>query len=359
MTANPNGGVGSGSADPCEAAAWRAARRAALDHVLSLIAQSSWSDGLVLRGSMAMLAWAGDAAREPGDLDWVVLDRLAIPVDSQDPYPYVDELDFVQQWPEAADGAARYEIWRHEEFEAGGSHPVLPPEGLRWVIDADATEPSRPYADLIESVRSDPEAAAGLLLDADGAHEDGEWTYAGYDTPGVRLIIPWQADGLGAGHVQLDFARDERLPQAPILSAIPRGDGGPPTVVRTASRELSLAWKLLWLYTDSVAGTAACKDLYDAVVLAEADETRLSPDLLRKVLSRAPIEGEGFGTYAIHVDEADWAEFRRDRPGAQGTAGEWCTRLLRAVRAGSRISEVAQLRGEGAATPPPRSRVVD
>ena len=333
MTAKPNGGVASSSADSCEAASWRAARRAALDHVLSLIAHSSWSDGLVLRGSMAMLAWAGDAAREPGDLDWVVLDRLAVPVDSQDPYPYVDELDFVQQWPEAADGAARYEFWQYEEFETGGCHPVLPPEGLRWVVDEDATEPSRPYADLIELVSSDPQAEPGLLLDAAGAHEDGAWTYAGYDTPGVRLLIPWHADGLGAGHVQLDFARDERLPQAPVLSAIPRGDAGPPTVVRTASRELSLAWKLLWLYTDSADGASArSKDLYDAVLLAEARETRLSPGLLRAVLRRAPSKGEGFGPCAIHVAEADWAEFRRDHPRIHGTADKWCARLLRAVR---------------------------
>lgn len=323
----------SGPAEPCGPAAWRTARRAAMDHVLGLIAASSWSDGLVLRGSMAMLAWAGDAAREPGDLDWIVLDQLAVPVDSLDPYPYVDELDLVQQWPEAADGAARYEIWQHEEFETGGFHPVLPPEELHWVIDQDAKEQSRPYVDLIELVRRDPEAAPGLLLDAAGAHEDDEWTYSGYDTPGVRLVIPWRAEGLGEGQVQLDFARDERLPEAPILSAIPRGDAGPPVVVRTASRELSLAWKLLWLYTDSATGgDARSKDLYDAVLLAESELTRLSPGLLLEVLRRAPIEEEGFHPYAIHVAEADWAEFRQAHPWVQGMAGEWCTRLLRAVR---------------------------
>ncbi|MER6319914.1 hypothetical protein ABT237_40140 [Streptomyces sp. NPDC001581] len=53
--------------------------------------------------------------------------------------------------------------------------------------------------------------------------------------------------------VRPDFARDEWLPEPPVLTAIPRGDGTGPTVVRTASRELSLAWKLLWLHAHCAA----------------------------------------------------------------------------------------------------------
>ncbi|MFD8377404.1 hypothetical protein ACFV2X_02290 [Streptomyces sp. NPDC059679] len=79
----------------------------------------------VLRGSMVMLAWAGEAAREPADLDWVVLED-EVRVDPLDPYPYVAGVEVVQQWPHAADGAARYEIWRDEEFDTGGQRAVPP-----------------------------------------------------------------------------------------------------------------------------------------------------------------------------------------------------------------------------------------
>jgi hypothetical protein len=51
---------------------WRVARRAALDHVLTVVASSRWAGHLVLRGSVTMAAWAPDAARDPGDLDFVV-----------------------------------------------------------------------------------------------------------------------------------------------------------------------------------------------------------------------------------------------------------------------------------------------
>ncbi|MER7282774.1 nucleotidyl transferase AbiEii/AbiGii toxin family protein [Dactylosporangium sp. NPDC000244] len=51
---------------------WRRARRAALEHALGAIARSRWAGHLVLRGSVTMAAWVGDAARDPGDLDFVV-----------------------------------------------------------------------------------------------------------------------------------------------------------------------------------------------------------------------------------------------------------------------------------------------
>jgi hypothetical protein len=42
-------------------------------HALSVIARTRWAAHLVLRGSVTMAAWAGPAAREPGDLDFVVV----------------------------------------------------------------------------------------------------------------------------------------------------------------------------------------------------------------------------------------------------------------------------------------------
>lgn len=73
--------------------------RRALDHILELVAGHPCGDSLVLRGSMAMLAWVGDRARPPGDIDWVVRPLAGAPVDSRSPYPYVQNLDQVRLWP--------------------------------------------------------------------------------------------------------------------------------------------------------------------------------------------------------------------------------------------------------------------
>ncbi|MEW2397094.1 nucleotidyl transferase AbiEii/AbiGii toxin family protein [Streptomyces sp. NPDC046862] len=310
-----------------------AAHRAALDHLLTLIAEAPWSSCLVLRGSMTMAAWAGPAAREPADLDWVVLEDEVL-VDPLDPYPYVDAVDVVQQWPEAADGAARYEMWGYEECDPGGRRPLLAPEGLRWMVaDEETAEPGPPYMDLLDRVRTSPEAAPGVLLDADAAKPDGTWTYAEYDTPGVRLVVPWRTDGVLSGDVRLDFARDEVLPEAPVWTLVPRGDGGAPVAVRTASRELSLAWKIQWLHTDCAGeGEAQGKDLYDAVLLAEAPGTRLSPRLLRKVLRRTPGNAaDAFGPDTMASWQVDWNGFRAEHPWIRGTAQDWLGRLVRAL----------------------------
>lgn len=60
-------------ADPVRGETWRTARRQALHLVLAAIAGSEWADALVLRGSLLMPLWFGEAAREPGDLDFVVV----------------------------------------------------------------------------------------------------------------------------------------------------------------------------------------------------------------------------------------------------------------------------------------------
>ncbi|GAA2278492.1 hypothetical protein GCM10010430_75580 [Kitasatospora cystarginea] len=63
---------GSAFDDPAVGARWYGARRKALDTVLAAVAASPWTDHLVLRGSVLLTAWYGKAAREPGDLDFVV-----------------------------------------------------------------------------------------------------------------------------------------------------------------------------------------------------------------------------------------------------------------------------------------------
>ncbi|QES58474.1 hypothetical protein DEJ51_33690 [Streptomyces venezuelae] len=301
--------------------------RAALDHLLRLIARSAWGDELVLRGSMVMPAWVGGRARPPGDLDFVVPPPSPVPVDPRYPHPYVPAYDTVQQWPEAADGAAGYEIWAdgEEEFETCGLRAHVPPEGLVWQPEPEP-EDFPPYEDLLERIRASPRAAAGVLLDADGARRDGTWAYTYTDgefgPPGIRILIPWRADHGQAGVAQLDFSRDERLPEAPVWTAVPRGDGGV-TVVRTASRRLSLAWKLRWLVADAATEEGPrCKDLYDAVLLAEACRELPLPEPPRLA--------------GVRVDEGAWQLFREAHPGVRGPAAAWLTRLRTALAPAAR-----------------------
>lgn len=303
------------------------AHRAALDHVLELVARSEWGGGLVLRGSMTLQAWFGDRARPPADLDWIVPEPIVFP-DRLDPFPYVQDIACVQQWPEAADGALAYEMWGEEEFDTYGLHPVLPPEELRWMLPEDY-EPPTFLADLIETVRANP--AAGVRLDADGIRSEGGADYEyEYNSPGERLVIPWRAmDSEAEGEVQLDFAMAETLPDAPIWSAIPRGDAGPPTPVVTVSRELSLAWKLLWLHEDSGSEDgAAGKDLYDAVLLAESPDTHLSASLLDAVLG---YRSNGFTLRGIGEWDVRWDAFRHTHDWVEGDRAAWTDRLVRAL----------------------------
>ncbi|MFD9107290.1 nucleotidyl transferase AbiEii/AbiGii toxin family protein [Streptomyces bottropensis] len=315
---------------------WRAAHRAVLDHLVRLVADSPLGNDTVLRGSMVMPAWVGARAREPADLDWIVPRPLLVPVDAAHPYPYVEGLEAVQQWPEAADGAGRYEMWTFEEFDTQGLRPAVPPEGLHWVVEAEPEE-HPPHLAVLDLARQRPVAAPGVVLDASAARPDGTWTYTQYETPGTRLTIPWAAEGLPPGEARLDFARDERLPEPPVWTAVPRGDGSGRTVVRTPGPGLSLAWKLLWLHTDcATEGRARAKDLHDAVLLAEADVTELSPRLLREVFRHGPGDPAVADTSRLDVvapDPADWTDFRAAHPRVRGTAEEWLERLDRALEA--------------------------
>jgi hypothetical protein len=313
----------------------RAARRAALDHLLGLIAALPWSDGLVLRGSMLMCAWAAGSARDPADLDFVVLPDLSVPIDPFDPLPHVAVLDAVQQWPEAADGAARYEIWKDgdEEFHTGGIHAIAAPEGLNWAEEPDRSELTVDYHhDLVRQLRLQPQAAADVLLAPDRVRTDDSWTYAyGGDGPGgIRIIVPWSAPDLPGGEVHIDLAMDERLPEAPVWALIPRAGAAAPLVVRAASRGLSLAWKLHWLRADSTGSTGPRpKDLYDAVILAEDGRTRLSARLLKTILGRsdATIAATTREFGISGPEQADWEAFTEDNPGISGTAHDWRLRL--------------------------------
>ncbi|GLW57574.1 nucleotidyl transferase AbiEii/AbiGii toxin family protein [Kitasatospora phosalacinea] len=233
-------------ADPALATAWRTARRTATDAVLSAVAASRWADHLVLRGSVVLRAWFGAAAREPGDLDFVLTPADWAPED-----PRTAEL----------------------------------------------------FADLTGAVPTD---GAVRFLPAEAVSEE-IWTYD--RVPGLRLLLPWEADGLPGGGVQVDFVFHEHLPLEPDLLEV-----APGAVLQVADRELSLAWKLIWLVSDAY---PQGKDLYDAVLLAE------SVPLRRPVLTAAltamrepeeyadgPIGAEALENYR----SADWRTFADEHP---------------------------------------------
>ncbi len=255
-----------GYADPAPAAAWSAARRTAMDAVLSAVAASRWADHLVLRGSVVLRAWFGAAAREPGDLDFVLT-----PADWTPDDPRTAEL----------------------------------------------------LHDLTAAV---PTAGPVRFLPGEAVHEE-IWTYE--RVPGRRLLLPWTADGLPGGGIQLDFVFTEPLPLPPEPL-----EAAPGAVLRVAGRELSLAWKLLWLATDRYPQP---KDLYDAVLLAESAPLRYG--VLREVftggeawLAEAPPGPDAVPGAAPDTAAADWADFREEYPELT-TSGEELSRRLAAALA--------------------------
>ncbi|UGQ11632.1 nucleotidyl transferase AbiEii/AbiGii toxin family protein [Yinghuangia sp. ASG 101] len=336
--------------------AQRAAQRAALDHVLALTVRTSWADALVLRGSMAMLAWADARAREPADLDWVAAPG-PVPVHPLSPYPYVDDLDAVRYWPEASHGAAEYELFKDEaeSFATGGLHPRTPPEGTRWIRPPETDDRDDLVRELVGLLDASPDTPGGHPADLPGGSPtsrppavrfdprryriDPDWEYTEYVVSterggGVRVSLPWTGEHGTSGDVQVDIVFDEPMEESPVHALIPRADGREPTLVRAASRELSLAWKLLWLHRDIARhGQGRGKDLYDAVVLAESPRTRLRPPLLRRVLRAQGEVGVGDVTLErISAWDVDWAGFRADQPQVRGDLDSWLGRLDRAVR---------------------------
>jgi hypothetical protein len=315
-------------ADPAQAVRWRTARRAAIDHVLALIAGSWWSDSLVLRGSLPLQAWAGERAREPADLDWVVVRDML-----NGGWPYGNLIDLTHTWPAVADALEpagdAYGI--HGTWDV--RHPSADLDRLLEAASADE-EAEWPYMDLLDQIRQRPEAPGGVMLDADQAcveSSDGGWSYHG---PGVRLEVPWRAPGLPPGRIRVDFATDDMLSDPPEPAALPVGSGSPPAVVLTASRELSLSWKILWLQVESEEGGGAQgKDLYDAVLLAEDRRTSLSTDLLEDVLSGGygHTGAKGFHPDQVHQWSVAWEEFQAEYPWVQGSAKQWLSRLSGAL----------------------------
>jgi len=248
--------------------AWYAARRQVVDHLLRLVAGSVWSGHLVLRGSLLLKAWLGDAAREPGDIDWVFR-RAAIASDA----PLAQEL----------------------------------------------------LADL-QTMAAFRRRIGNTVIQVERITVDDIWTYE--RSSGRRIVFPWLADDLPPGQVQMDIVFREELLVDPFEMQIPSLSGGDSIRVWAATPELSLAWKLLWLQTDMY---PQGKDLYDATLLAEQTPLSLDL-LHRVLLqsedgkSYVPLDPE----FPMLWD-VDWEEFKREYPWVCGEAIDWKTRLTDAL----------------------------
>ncbi|GGV85618.1 hypothetical protein GCM10015535_32520 [Streptomyces gelaticus] len=248
--------------------AWHRARRTVLDTVLASIADGPWGGHLVLRGSVLMATWFGDTARDPGDLDF-----LFVPRD-----------------------------WSMDDPRASG---------------------------LFDTIAQDAAAAArgAVRIDAAGMVAEDIWTYD--RVPGRRVLLPWTADGVPGGTVQIDVVFNESLPSPAALTELrPLGDG-PGCRVQAVSPELSLAWKLLWLVTDAY---PQGKDLYDAVLLAE--RTPPSYELVREAFVLGGTEGlrpvGGWWLDELGV-QTGWEHFTAEHPWVTESAAGYCERLARAL----------------------------
>jgi hypothetical protein len=258
---------------PDEMERWHAARREVMRHLLDVVSGTEWAGHLVLRGSLALKAACGTEAREPGDIDWVVRPS-----------------DLRMDQPEA--------------------HRLL--DGILRVVAANTSSHS-------------------VKIDAGAVVRNDIWTYE--RAPGHRIAFPWSCGSLPPSLVQMDFVFEQKLHVPPSVIRLTLGDL-PEVPVLAASNEESLAWKLLWLFSDIY---PQGKDLYDAVLLAE--RTPLRSSLLKTVLEDA---GEWNPKWisetfplrsACHQRSVDWENFRKECPWVEGTCEAWVARLQKAIAA--------------------------
>ncbi|MEU6343409.1 nucleotidyl transferase AbiEii/AbiGii toxin family protein [Streptomyces sp. NPDC046977] len=255
--------------DPARGDAWRTARRRALHLVLEAIADSPWVDALVLRGSVLMSVWFPDAAREPGDLDFVVV-------------PHTWRID---------DG-------RTDRMLRGIA------EAAQALADAHGRE---------------------VGISARGAVVEDIWTYD--RVPGRRMLLPWGSPGLPGGHVQLDFVFNERLPGAPEPAELPGG-----TIVQAATPELSLAWKLMWLINDAHAqgkdlyDAVLLAERYPLRYELLHEVFRISGEWPRSPRDRILLED-----VTVAVGYVEWNHFVTEYPRFRDAGQEYADRLVRAV----------------------------
>jgi hypothetical protein len=165
--------------------------------------------------------------------------------------------------------------------------------------------------------------AHGTPVGAGDVAGDEIWTYERAE--GRRLTCTWQWEEGVRDAIQIDVVFRESMCFEPVLT---EASG---TCVLFASREESLAWKLLWLTNDIY---PQGKDLYDAVLLAES--TKLPPGLLNRVfVSKYADLAEDIETQIPKLEgEADWETFALEYPkiATCSSAAEMRQRLVAALQ---------------------------
>ncbi|MFG1674621.1 nucleotidyl transferase AbiEii/AbiGii toxin family protein [Micromonospora sp. NPDC049282] len=189
------------------------------------------------------------------------------------------------------------------------------------VVPHTITSDSGDARELLDAVKAAIRAAAGVGLEADRIIESAIWTYERAD--GRRLVVPFTASGAPEGHVQIDVVFGEQLPLPPETLTLPGVD----TPVLAAPAGLALAWKLMWLATDSY---PQGKDLYDAVLLAE--HTSVELDLVRRLMRpELGADADAFTAETVLSWDVDWTNFTDECPGVVGTGEQWLKRLALAL----------------------------
>lgn len=257
-------------ASEAERLQWTQHRADALTAVVARIGASALRTQLVVRGGITLGAWFPSAARPAKDADFVVVpSTLAV------------------------------------KSEAG--------EALIAQIRAVLTEPFVAEDWRVEGV--------GLEIDSIWEYERAE---------GRRFLLPFTTSSGPRSAVQLDVVFGETLCEAPepiALKPIRLGvsDAGvpyrsSPSTILAATQHESLAWKVLWMCTD---GWPQGKDLYDAVLLAEA----IPEDALARVHALIThVIASAAGSYGAPPEARivpDWRETLVGEERRARTAWEW------------------------------------
>lgn len=255
--------------EAAEASRWWSAQTIMLETALRAISASPWRSHLVLRGSAAMPAWVGDAARRPGDLDWVVL-------------PFE---------------------WR-----------------------SDGPEAARLMDGIVETVTAIG-CVDGVSMTTDVARDD-IWTYERAD--GKRLTFSWSAPGLPPGKLQCDVVFREEFWMPPAVLDLPTSVGAPVSLL-AATPEQSLAWKILWLMTDMYPQGKDLYDavlLAERFCLSEDLVERMAAEIPPLSLKGFDPRAAGF---AKRVEDTlmsvAWDDFAKEYPWLDPTLRSWVDRF--------------------------------
>jgi hypothetical protein len=222
-------------------------RDATLEACVQGLARARIREHVVLRGSITLARWFGDLARSPHDIDLIVRD------------------------------------------------PAIAPE-------SDAAKEL--LADLRDAVCAGLHDARLQVLN-DEITVDKIWTYERAE--GRRLSIPFGARDRELDAIQVDIVFRAPLHDAAVFEQLEE-DSAVRCGVWMASKAESLAWKLLWLTTDVY---PQAKDLYDALLLAEA--TELPQSILDAVLEDGKVAMPD-ALDRLSVDEKSWTEFAKAMP---------------------------------------------